>query len=135
MRRLAFSRLALILGATTFVPTLACEQMSSRPQWVSNASNMPTTAPSVIGSAPAAQSPTAASVTPKVTESVVPVLPPVPVTPGPMLARPISGGTLLVLADGHTVVASDADRDLVYAVDLISGTVSSTVALQTGDEP
>jgi hypothetical protein len=52
-----------------------------------------------------------------------------------MHARPISGGTLLVLANGRTAVAADADRDLVYVVDLVSGEVSSVVQLSFGDEP
>jgi Cytochrome c len=47
---------------------------------------------------------------------------------------PISGGTLLVLADGATAVASDPDRDQVYVVDL-STKVVRAVALQAGDEP
>src|SRR5262252_1700970 len=47
----------------------------------------------------------------------------------------ISGGTLLVLPDGHTAVASDPDRDLVYLVDLTSKSVTTTIALNPGDEP
>jgi len=47
----------------------------------------------------------------------------------------ISGGTLLVLSDGHTVVASDPDRDAIYVVDLTSRTLAQTIALQPGDEP
>jgi len=47
----------------------------------------------------------------------------------------ISGGTLLVLSDGHTAVASDPDRDAIYVVDLPSRAVSQTIALQPGDEP
>lgn len=47
----------------------------------------------------------------------------------------ISGGTLLVLADGKTVVAADPDRDTVYVVDLSSRTVIQTITLQPGDEP
>ncbi|HVY46977.1 MAG TPA: hypothetical protein VHB21_13915, partial [Minicystis sp.] len=31
---------------------------------------------------------------------------------------PISGGTLIVLADGNTAVAADPDRDVVYVVDV-----------------
>jgi mono/diheme cytochrome c family protein len=52
-----------------------------------------------------------------------------------MHARPISGGTLRVLSNGRTAVAADADRDLVYVVDLVSGEVSSVVQLSFGDEP
>jgi hypothetical protein len=47
---------------------------------------------------------------------------------------PISGGTLALLSDGNTAVASDPDRDQVYVVDLKAGT-SRVVALQPGDEP
>jgi hypothetical protein len=47
----------------------------------------------------------------------------------------ISGGTLRVLADGHTVVAADPDRDRVYVVDLTTRQVKYTVMLQKGDEP
>ncbi len=48
---------------------------------------------------------------------------------------PISGGTLLVLADGNTAVASDPDRDLVYVVDTAAKSLLSTVTLTPGDEP
>jgi hypothetical protein len=48
---------------------------------------------------------------------------------------PISGGTLLVLRDGITAVAADPDRDALYVVDTVHGTVSHTIALQAGDEP
>lgn len=47
----------------------------------------------------------------------------------------ISGGTLLVLHDGHTAVASDPDRDSVSVVDLTSRTVKVGLALSPGDEP
>jgi len=47
---------------------------------------------------------------------------------------PLSGGTLLALADGTTVAASDPERDQVYIVDTTSSAVM-TVALQAGDEP
>ena len=47
---------------------------------------------------------------------------------------PITGGTLLALADGRTVVAADPDRDAVFVVDLPSKQVRR-VALQPGDEP
>lgn len=47
----------------------------------------------------------------------------------------ISGGTLLALSDGTTVVAADPDRDQVYLVDLPTRAVRATVALSTGDEP
>src|SRR6476646_5297858 len=47
----------------------------------------------------------------------------------------ISGGTLRILADGHTAVAADPDRDQVYIVDLTAKSVRATVALNPGDEP
>jgi hypothetical protein len=47
---------------------------------------------------------------------------------------PISGGTLLVTADGKTAVAADPDRDQVYVVDVATKSVSVAV-LQPGDEP
>jgi mono/diheme cytochrome c family protein len=46
---------------------------------------------------------------------------------------PISGGNMLVAANGHAVVA-DPDRDRILAVDLAAGTVVE-VALNPGDEP
>jgi DNA-binding beta-propeller fold protein YncE len=48
---------------------------------------------------------------------------------------PISGGTLLVTADGKTAVAADSDRDVVHLVDLASQKVTFNVGLQPGDEP
>jgi hypothetical protein len=48
---------------------------------------------------------------------------------------PLSGGTLLALADGTTIAASDPERDQVYLVDTAAGTVRAKVALQAGDEP
>lgn len=57
-------------------------------------------------------------------------------TSSQLVAPPaISGGTLLVLSDGKTVVASDPDRDAIYVVDLPSRTLTQTIALQPGDEP
>jgi hypothetical protein len=47
----------------------------------------------------------------------------------------LSGGTLLALADGVTVVASDPDRDRVYVVDSAAGAVRASLDLQEGDEP
>ncbi|HWJ56322.1 MAG TPA: hypothetical protein VNR90_08875, partial [Vicinamibacterales bacterium] len=47
----------------------------------------------------------------------------------------ISGGTLRILADGHTAVAADPDRDQVYIVDLTAKAVRATVTLNPGDEP
>jgi len=48
---------------------------------------------------------------------------------------PLSGGTLLVLADGKIVAASDPERDDVYLVDTSTNALRATVALQAGDEP
>ncbi|MDX2021284.1 MAG: c-type cytochrome [Deltaproteobacteria bacterium] len=60
-------------------------------------------------------------------------------TPAPPVktnaATPISGGTLTVLADGRTAVASDPDRDKVYVVDLTQKKVMNTISLSVGDEP
>jgi mono/diheme cytochrome c family protein len=47
----------------------------------------------------------------------------------------ISGGTLRILADGHTAVAADPDRDRVYVVDLTARSVTATITLDAGDEP
>jgi mono/diheme cytochrome c family protein len=47
----------------------------------------------------------------------------------------ISGGTLRVLADGRTAVASDPDRDQIYVVDYRKETLVATLPLQPGDEP
>ena len=47
----------------------------------------------------------------------------------------ISGGTLLVLADGVTAVAADPDRDRIYVIDIPSGALTATVALMAGDQP
>src|SRR5882672_844479 len=135
MRRSAL----LSLGALGLVPLFvsACTPTTSGSEPVVTANNPPTSSPSVVGAAPAAATtPTTTSYTPPPVEPSDPMLPTVPalptpaVKPGPMLARPISGGTLRVLADGHTAVAADADRDLVYVVDLVAGKVTSTIALQ-----
>jgi mono/diheme cytochrome c family protein len=48
---------------------------------------------------------------------------------------PISGGTLTIAPDGHTVVASDPDRDRIYVVDLPSRTVKFDLPLAAGAEP
>jgi hypothetical protein len=48
---------------------------------------------------------------------------------------PLSGGTLLVLADGMTAFAADPDRDRVYFADLVGERLLATVPLQPGDEP
>jgi mono/diheme cytochrome c family protein len=48
--------------------------------------------------------------------------------------RPISGGTLLVTADGSAAVVADPERDQISIVDLAS-LAPRTVALEAGDEP
>ncbi|HWP05118.1 MAG TPA: cytochrome-c peroxidase, partial [Polyangiaceae bacterium] len=48
-------------------------------------------------------------------------------------AAPISGGTLLVTADGTTAVAADADRNSVFLVDLAARSVR-TVATTPGEQ-
>jgi mono/diheme cytochrome c family protein len=68
-----------------------------------------------------------------------------PFAPSQMLAGPVeiaavrppavSGGTLLVLRDGVTAVASDPERDRLYIADLASERLVADVALQAGDEP
>jgi mono/diheme cytochrome c family protein len=65
----------------------------------------------------------------------VPPTIPSAITRSPTNVPPISGGTLLALADGQTAVASDPERDQVYVVDLGANVVHATVKLQAGDEP
>lgn len=65
-------------------------------------------------------------------------VPPIPEqSPGrpSSIPPPISGGTLIVAADGTTAVAADPDRDKVYVVDLKARKLLHTVALEPGDEP
>jgi hypothetical protein len=62
---------------------------------------------------------------------VDPVPPPSSALPPP----PVSGGTLLVLRDGQTAVASDPDRDRIYVVDLAGRRLRATVMLAPGAEP
>ncbi len=50
-------------------------------------------------------------------------------------APPISGGTLILLADGKTAVAADSDRDRVSIVDIVGKKVLHTVKLEKHDEP
>jgi mono/diheme cytochrome c family protein len=79
---------------------------------------------------------------------VVPTRPPVPGSGGPQPQIPttitraatpvpaLSGGTLLALADGKTMAASDPERDQVYLVSTtVTGLLPATVTLQAGDEP
>jgi mono/diheme cytochrome c family protein len=48
---------------------------------------------------------------------------------------PISGGTLTVAPDGHTVVAADSDRDRIYVVDIPTRTVKFDIPLAPQAEP
>ena len=48
---------------------------------------------------------------------------------------PVSGGTLVVSADGLWAVAADPDRDQIYVVDLDARALVHTVSLDAGDEP
>ncbi|MDI1434758.1 c-type cytochrome [Polyangium sorediatum] len=47
----------------------------------------------------------------------------------------ISGGTLAISGDGHTAIAADPDRDMVWIVDLEAGALKAKVTLEEGDEP
>ncbi|MFT3773776.1 MAG: cytochrome-c peroxidase [Minicystis sp.] len=62
---------------------------------------------------------------------------PVLTTPSsaPLRAPPLSGGTLIVLRDGKTAVAGDAERNQLYVVDLAGPEVIATVPLDDADEP
>ncbi|HVZ73949.1 MAG TPA: cytochrome-c peroxidase [Polyangia bacterium] len=138
-------RMSLVaLGSFALAPLFAsaCNPDSSSMTTSGVAPNLD--APSVVGHAPAqASSPTSTSLPPP-REVPLPDLSSTPgTTPGllapikrtPMQARPISGGTLRVLSDGHTAVAADSDRDQVYIVDLKANKLLNTIALQPGDEP
>ena len=64
--------------------------------------------------------------------------PPVFGTATSQSAVPISGGTLLVAADGHTMIASDPDRDVLYLGDMDAPAGKNTLVtlgLVAGDEP
>lgn len=47
----------------------------------------------------------------------------------------LSGGTLLVLRDGRTAVASAPDRDRIYVADMTEGRLITEIPLTAGDEP
>ena len=70
-------------------------------------------------------------------QGITPFSPQLPatVTQASKPVPPLSGGTLLPLAGGTTVVATDPDRDQVYLVDLTTNTVRATTPVQAGDEP
>ncbi len=48
---------------------------------------------------------------------------------------PITGGTMIVLDDGNTVVASDPDRDVVHVATISDMRSVATIELEPGDEP
>jgi mono/diheme cytochrome c family protein len=48
---------------------------------------------------------------------------------------PLSGGTLLLLADGRTAMAADPDRDRLSFVDVTEASVIAEVPLIDGDQP
>jgi len=50
-------------------------------------------------------------------------------------AKPIIGGTLLVLSDARTAVAADPDRDRIFVADYRQKKVLAEIELQPGDEP
>lgn len=58
-----------------------------------------------------------------------------PVSNSELPARPIIGGTLLVVTDPHRAVLADPDRDLLSVVDLDDDSLRATVTLDPGDEP
>jgi hypothetical protein len=53
----------------------------------------------------------------------------------PSWGVPISGGNLLVTADGSRAVVADPDRDRIVTVDLETDTTLATIPLTAGDEP
>ena len=56
-------------------------------------------------------------------------------TPTPTLA-PLSGGTLAISADGHTAIAADSQRDLIFIAQLTQPqSAPVALTLQPGDEP
>jgi hypothetical protein len=58
-----------------------------------------------------------------------------PVQRASSMPPPITGGTLIVLDDATTVVASDPDRDLVHVASLADARGLATIALEPGDQP
>jgi mono/diheme cytochrome c family protein/DNA-binding beta-propeller fold protein YncE len=61
---------------------------------------------------------------------------PEPIAPAASRPPPaISGGTLLVTADGSTAVAADPDRDRVFLADVASMSLLADIALEPLDEP
>ncbi|MDX2022476.1 MAG: cytochrome-c peroxidase [Deltaproteobacteria bacterium] len=48
---------------------------------------------------------------------------------------PLAGGTLLMLRDGRTAVASDPDRDMIFVADVQKKTVVASVPTKAGAQP
>jgi DNA-binding beta-propeller fold protein YncE/mono/diheme cytochrome c family protein len=48
---------------------------------------------------------------------------------------PINGGTLAIAPDGHTAIAADTDRDVVWIVDVDASALKAKVQLNDGDQP
>ena len=63
------------------------------------------------------------------------IIPPEDVVVAAKPPPPINGGTLAAAPDGHTVIAADTDRDVVWIVDVDSAALKATVALNDGDQP
>ncbi len=55
-------------------------------------------------------------------------------TPEPF-GQPITGGTMMISADGARAVVADPDRDRIVTMDLASGIALQELALDPGDEP
>lgn len=55
-------------------------------------------------------------------------------TPEPF-GQPISGGTMMISADGNRAVIADPDRDRIVTMDLNTGVALQELALDPGDEP
>jgi cytochrome c553 len=106
------------LGLGLLIAGVACNRASQSAAFVGSP-DLPPSQPGEAGPPPT--TPLQPQFGPTVTAAVAP--------------PPISGGSMLVLQDGHTVVAGDPDRDLVYVVDVSTQTLLQTVALQAGDEP
>lgn len=135
MRRSRLVNLKTLSFAALCSPFMAaCVSAPTRPHAPAETTQGPPEAPPVVGAAAEAPSVTTESVAkPPPVQEETPPAPPAPRVP--MQARPISGGTLKVLADGRTAVAADSDRDLVYVVDLTTGHLTASVHLEPGDEP
>jgi mono/diheme cytochrome c family protein len=97
-------------------------------------------APSVVGCDGSAAGPGESRALPSLTPhpptgSVTVPAPKVPSTLSQHTPPPITGGTMVVLADGKTAVAADPELDLVSIVDLDAHTVVAQTVLLHGDEP